>query len=257
VSRLPLRLPLPLMLLPLALAGSGCGPVAPADDDDATAATFVPEEGCPDPADGRQDVVETNASPYYVSHPEGDLQAGSTAPVVLFMPGGFGSVGHSTGTWNGFLTGAEGLDRYRVVMPYAPDGDFTDEWERAEDVLAEVLACFGGDPDRVHLVGHSNGGWEALELLQILPPDTFATAVVAPGYFLTFDADLVSLGEGRARSAVGANDEATWHTAAEQTVDRFEEVGVDVDLELMDGVGHTPGATWGGGDDLLFDFFDG
>lgn len=245
------------LLLATAVALPACTPSgSPADDDD-TPPRFVPADGCADLEDGRVEVMSAAAGAYYVSHPAGDLQAGSTAPTLLFLPGGSGSSGHATGTWNGFFTDADGLDRYRVVMPYADDGDFTDEWERAQGVLAEVRACFGGDPDRVHLAGHSNGGYEALELLQVMPPNTFATAVVAPGYFLTFDADLVTLGEGRARSAVGASDSAAWRAGAEQTVDRFEEAGIDADFVEMEGVTHTPGATWGGGDELLFDFFDG
>ncbi len=47
---------------------------------------------------------------------------------------------------------------YRLVVPCAADGDFTDESDRATAILDEVLTGFGGDAQHVHLAGTSNGG---------------------------------------------------------------------------------------------------
>lgn len=240
--------------LALLLVACPPGGEPPADDDDAVD-DFDAPDWCPAPEDGRQQVDDTDAAPYLVSHPDSGL---GDAPVVLFMPGGYGNDEHATGTWDAFLQGAvDGLSRYRVVMPFATDGDFRDEWQRAEDVLDEVLTCFGGDPAELHLIGHSNGGWEALNLLQAMEPGTFATISVAPGSFDDYDPDRLVVAQDRALVVVGENDDPAFIAACEGIRDALEAVGMDVTFEVIAGMGHTPEAGWSGGDALLFGFFDG
>lgn len=236
----------------------GCPPTDPVDDDD-TAAPFVPPDWCPEPESGRQDVTDTDASPYYVSHPDTDAL---DVPMVVFLPGGAGgggTSGHATATWDGIFSEADdGLARYRVVMPYSTTDSFPDEYRRSLDVLDEVLACFGGDPERVHVAGSSNGGRRAFTLM-LTSPGTFRSMAGLPGYFEAWDADDAEeafAGGKKAFHGVGEQDNADWLSGVEESHDLCEGVGIDSTHHVFPGIGHIPSPGW---DDVtvLFDFWDG
>ena len=76
----------------------------------------------------------TDASPYFVHQPvtgtdEVDVHT------VIFLAGGPGNQGSAVGAFGGWIEGGDGLDDVRVVMPFADDGDLTDEFSRTIDII--------------------------------------------------------------------------------------------------------------------------
>ncbi len=53
-------------------------------------------------------------------------------------------------------------------------------------VLDEVLAYYGGDAEKIHIAGLSNGGIAAFGAM-LLHPERFATLLGAPGLFQAQD----------------------------------------------------------------------
>ncbi|MFP6594127.1 MAG: hypothetical protein VB860_03995 [Dehalococcoidia bacterium] len=171
-----------------------------------------------------QDITTTPSSPYFVQHPESD---GPSAPTVIFMPGGVGSRNISQRVWANYLSNGEGTDQFRLVIPYSGGIDLIDDATRVFGILDEVLACYGGDPSRVHIAGTSNGGLAAYALM-LASPDRFATLLGAPGAFPTQDLELLSdaLSGKRVFNGVGEAD-IGWMTGVKATHDQLVALGVD------------------------------
>ena len=200
---------------------------------------FDPPEWCEEAlADELQSITTTEASPYYVHHPATDSLDVHT---VVFLPGGDGSQGSSDVIWNSFLSGGDSLDQVRVVMPYADDDSLLDEYDRSIEILDEVLQCYGGDPDHVHLGGTSNGGVGAYGLM-LDNPGTFATLLGAPGVFESYpnfyDEAVHAALDGKAvYNGVGENDDG-WNAAVEVVHEYLVEEGIDSVFVEFEGEGH-------------------
>ncbi|MBI4313142.1 MAG: hypothetical protein HY681_15405 [Chloroflexi bacterium] len=136
----------------------------------------APERGV-----GIQEVLGTPAGPYFVRHPAAD---DPNAPLIVFLGGGSGQRRSAERVWANYLSKGAGVDDFRVALPYSVDIEFYDYYEaqRTFDVVEEVLACYGGDPQQVHLAGFSNGGHVAFDLI-LQRPALFATLLGAPGEF--------------------------------------------------------------------------
>ena len=219
-----------------------------ADDDDTT---YNPPEWCEEAQlDTLQDVATTPASAYFVHHPPGgELHV----PIVVFLPGGNGQRGAGEGVWNGFLAEATGVDSVRVVVPYAADGNMLDEYDRTLDVVAEVIQCYGGDADHVHLGGTSNGGMGAFSLM-LDAHETFATLLGAPGVFSgASQAQLTTaLSDKAVFNGVGELD-SSWLGAVEATHNQLVSLGIDSTYEVFEGQGHLPNGAFDG--TVLFEFW--
>ncbi|MBI2872815.1 MAG: hypothetical protein HYY00_06465 [Chloroflexi bacterium] len=135
----------------------------------------APERGEP------QEILGTPASPYFVRHP---AQDNPNAQTIVFLGGGEGSRRSAQRLWANYLSGGQGVDAFRVVLPYSVDIEYMDYYQshRTFTVVDEVLACYGGDAAQVHIAGFSNGGYVAFELM-LERPDRFATLLGAPGLF--------------------------------------------------------------------------
>jgi predicted esterase len=232
------------------------------DDDDDSAAVddddtgdddtvFEPPEWCETALPGElQDVTTTPASAYFVHHPaDGAIHV----PIVIFLPGGNGARGAGMGNFDGFCSRGDGLQSMRVVFPYAADGNLLDEYDRALDVLDEVLQCYGGDPDHVHLAGTSNGGMGAFELM-VESGGPFATLTGAPGVFSGASPDdMAAALDGKAvLNGVGELDTG-WVPAVEATHQQLESLGIDSTLEIFPGQGHSPNDSFDQA--VLYDFW--
>lgn len=205
------------------------------DSDSEDTDTAPPPEWCPAPdrVMPLQDVTETPASPYFVHHAEPEI---ADPPTVVFLPGGPGdrtSAGFGYDAWL-----QQGNAGFRIVVPYAPDGDLTDEYERTTAVADEVLACFGGDAAAVHLAGTSNGGLGAYDLI-LQEPDRFASLLGAPGAWQSADdAELVEALAGRpVYNAVGEND-ASWKPYVQAAHERLLGLGLESTYDELEGQGH-------------------
>ncbi len=132
-----------LLLLACAQSGGVASAVAPPRAA-AQARATAPEQAssCPAPStDTLQDIRDTPASPYFVHHPAAGL---ADVPTVIFIPGGAGSRRGASRAWENYLSDGQGVESFRIIIPYAVDLDFLEEFPRTFQILDEVLACYGG-----------------------------------------------------------------------------------------------------------------
>ncbi len=203
-------------------------------DDDTT--PLDPPEYCEDAVpDELQEILTTPAAPYFVHHPDTDAL---DVPTVIFLPGGSGQRSAAEGTWGRWLADGTGVDQFRVAILFAADGDLTDEYDRSVEVVEELLLCYGGDPDHVHLGGTSNGGIGSFALV-LEAPDTFATLLGAPGAFINFDTQAIenALGGKAVFNGVGEFDSG-WINAVESTHQGLVGLGIESELVIFEGQGH-------------------
>ena len=223
----------------------------------ASLAACAPAPAAPRPAycvgatdETLQQVTGTPASPYFVHQPSARGFAGT----VVFLPGGSGARRSAQRVWDTFLAGAAGADAFRIVVPYWPDVEMTEDFRRTLAVLDEVLACFGGDARPVHLAGFSNGGHAAFDLM-LEHPERFATLLGAPGEFAigTTGSDLVRLRGRAVFNGIGQLDDEFWHNGVRDAHQGLIAAGVESVYVEFPGQGHGAGA--GFPKDQLFDFW--
>lgn len=215
--------------------GAGADTAARAGDE-ADAAPGVRPDWCVVAEQGvLQDVTTTPRSPYFVHHPDAAVADPAT---VVFVPGGPGSRDTAQATFELWLSRGSTLGRFRVIVPYADDGDLTDEGDRIVPILDEVLACHGGAAARVHLAGTSNGGRAAFALM-LKSHERFVTLLGAPGVFdAATDAQLTTALAGKAVfNGAGALD-GQWRPLVKATHDWLVSLGVDSVLVEFPGQGH-------------------
>jgi predicted esterase len=221
-----------------ASTGPADGGTAPSD---AAAKAFVVPEFCAASGPGLVDVTSTPAGTYFVHHPTSGagLDVGSRDVfTIVFIPGGPGSKATAKATYEQWLSRGADLGKYRVVVPYAADGDLTNESERLIDVLDEVLACYGGDANKVHLGGTSNGGRAAFSLM-LKHSDRFVTLLGAPGLFASVtDMQLKDTLAGKAVfNGAGELDDG-WRQQVQATHSRLKGLGLDSEYVELPGQGH-------------------
>lgn len=198
-----------------------------------------------------QEITNTQASPYFVVHP---AQDDPRVPTVIFLGGGSGSRRSAERAWTNYLSRGSARESFRIVLPYAVDMDYIDDAVRTFGVLNEVLACYGGDPARVHIGGVSNGGYAAF-VLMLARPQHFASLLGAPGLFPATtkpEAWAKALAGRPVFNGVGAND-LDWKPDVKAQHDALVAMGTDsVYVEFPD-QGHTANQTFD--NSVLFDFW--
>lgn len=197
-----------------------------------------------------QNIGDTPASPYLVHHPSAGV---TDVPTVIFIPGGAGLQRNARRAWESYLSDGEGVDSFRIIIPYSADNEFLQEFERTFVVLDEVLACYGGDPEKVHVAGVSNGGLAAFALM-LQRPERFATLLGAPGEFPVVDSAAwrKALAGRAVFNGVGELDDA-WKPEVKETHDALLSAGIDSNYVEFPGQGHT--AKEGFDKSVLFDFW--
>ncbi|HZP94959.1 MAG TPA: hypothetical protein VFC31_01295 [Candidatus Limnocylindria bacterium] len=198
-----------------------------------------------------QEVKGTPAGPYFVHHPGA---APSYTPTVVFLPGGSGARRNAERVWDTFLSGARDVDAFRIVVPYWPDIEMPDDYERTLAVVDEVLACYGGDARQVHIAGFSNGGHAAFDLM-LAHPERFATLLGAPGEFPlgTTAAQLAALRGKAVFNGIGELDDEFWHKGVRDAHAALTAAGVESVYVEFAGQGH--GAGPGFPKQQLFEFW--
>ena len=188
--------------------------------------------------DELHEVLSTPASPYFVHHPTSGSPAG---PTVMFLPGGSGSRRGAERVWRNFLSEGDESGVFRLVMLYSEDGELSDAVPRMYKIREEVLACFGGDSNKVHIAGTSNGGHMAF-FMMLTRPQMFASLLGAPGEFPVNQPErwVTSLGGRPVFNGVGAND-VDWIPGVRGTHDGLVSSGGNsVNVEFV-GQGHQVG----------------
>ena len=196
------------------------------------------------------DIGDTPASPYFVRHPSSDL---AEAPTVIFIPGGAGLRRNAQRAWESYLSDGKGVESFRFIIPYSANVDFLEEFPRTFEILDEVLACYGGDPKKVHVAGFSNGGLAAFALM-LQRPDRFATLLGAPGEFAAMNPGewAKALSGKSVFNGVGEKDN-DWKPEVKETHDALVSVGIDSVYAEFPGQGHS--ARDGFDKSVLLDFW--
>ncbi|MBI4498329.1 MAG: hypothetical protein HY689_10555 [Chloroflexi bacterium] len=207
---------------------------------------FCPATG----AGALQDIGDTPASPYFVHHPTSGL---GDVPTVIFIPGGAGLQRNARRAWENYLADGQGIEPLRIIIPYSVGFEYLEEFPRTFAILDEVLACYGGDPGKVHVAGVSNGGLAAFALM-LQQPERFATLLGAPGEFPDMDPAAWSkaLAGKAVFNGVGEHD-TDWKPEVKETHAALVGVGIDSVYVEFPGQGHTVRA--GFDQRVLFDFW--
>lgn len=217
------------------------GETGPADSGE-TGDTGTPFD-CPERASGLVEVTTTPASPYLVRHPT--AEGSESGPVVVFLGGGPGDAMSASVAWSSFLERADAVEHFWAIMPYTSDGSMVDEGDRIVAIVEEVLACYGGDPSRVHLAGTSNGGRAAFAIM-LESPDVFATLLGAPGYFQETDTSVIAsaLAGKAVFNGVGEEDSEDWRSVVAETHELLTGLGIESVYDELEGQGHVPDASF-------------
>lgn len=213
-----------IVALAACLAVAGCGALNPG-----------PEE-----VDGR--VVDWYAVPW----PGGVTNVAVLAPtnggagphpVVFALPWGSGSFDLVLSFLDAYWATEPGARGYYVVAPEVRGSTLA---ETADELLPALFTWMDAelpyDPDRVALVGASNGG-RGIFHAALSQPDRFGAMVGMPGQYSGPAADLASLVGIPVWLLVGEFD-AGWVEAAQSTAEALEGQGVDVTLEIESGQEH-------------------
>lgn len=198
-----------------------------------------------------QEVTGTPASPYFVRHPD---VPGDAVPSVVYLPGGTGDRATALRVDQLYIASGGGREAFRVAVAYT-DGarNFSAIPERAVQVRDELLACWGGDPARVHLAGTSNGGVGSFTLLAA-DPTGWASLLGAPGVWTSFDAATLAatLAARPVLMAVGADDAGWLPTVLEQST-ALAAAGATVTYVPFEGQDHVVDEAFD--ETVLFDFW--
>ena len=193
-------------------------------------------EGCVMPTPGETQLVSAQgAGPFILRYP---TVADSGTDIILFHPGGAGDQQSAVYTYQNWLEQGEGIDSFIVAVPFATDGNFTDEYDRSLLLLDELQTCYCNS-GRVHLGGTSNGGLSAF-VLMLAAPERFATLLGAPGAWQNFDEQAIAdaLESKSLFLGVGALD-AGWLDGVKLTHEVLaSEYGVDSTYMEFEGQGH-------------------
>jgi predicted esterase len=186
-----------------------------------------------------EEITDTGTAPYFVRVPPD----ADDAEVVIFLPGGSGGRSGSLGLWRRLFEDRREAADLIVVLPYSLSGDIATEGNRVPGILNEVLWCYGGDPEHVHLAGTSNGGLAAFAIMSARP-EHFATLLGAPGAFPVQDPATVEpavwtrvLGGRAVFNGVGELD-GQWRPEVTATHNALAAAGIESVYVEFAGEGH-------------------
>ena len=147
----------------------------------------------------------------------------------------------------------DGIAEVRVVLPWADSGTLSDDPSRILTVRDEVLDCYGGDPEQVHLAGTSNGGRLAYDLA-LEGTGGFATLLGIPGVPSQWTAEGLAapLAGLRIYNAVGSEDTG-WKSEVERVHAAMIEAGLDATYDELEDQGHVVDPDWD--ETVLYDFW--
>ena len=158
-------------------------------------------------------------------------------PVIVAFPWGQGTRDLALGMIDAYW-GSEAPRRGYIVVSPAIRGT-TLETE-ADAFLPELFAMLEAnlsfDPERVALVGASNGGRGIFHAL-VSDPTRFSALIGMPGSFTGSIGELTPFAGNPAWLMVGEND-AGWREAADETKAALEAAGIPTTLDVLTGQGH-------------------
>lgn len=219
---------------------------------DSGTTTVTAPDWCQEPAQGMLQEITTDhpGAPYFISHP---FEPKGSTHTVIFLGGGSGDKGSAQASWDLFFTQGDGIAEIRAVLPWAETGSLSDDSARILTLRDEVLACYGGSADSVHLAGTSNGGVMAYDLA-LEGSGAFATLLGIPGVPSSWSRDDLAapLAGMRIYNAVGSDD-TSWKAEVERVHAAMVDEGLDATYSELEGYGHVVSPDWD--ETVLYDFW--
>ena len=178
---------------------------------------------------------------YYLALPKAETS--SEWPLAVFMGGGSGNKPISFEAYR--FVGLELATRgWAVVVPVSPDNrSFRgSNVAKVRELMADLQSrddIMGG---KILLAGISNGGMSALEIARQNPDDYLG--VMAVPAVVRDNAQLEVLQGMPVYLRIGGEDQLGWAQQFDQTVERLEGFGVQLDAAILDGAPHMFGMDW-------------
>ena len=165
-------------------------------------------------------------------------------PLVILMGGGPGnmSISQDTSRWLGGGFAARG---WAVAVPVSPDNrSFRNSGSAAkiELLITELQKRDNIQSGKALLAGVSNGGMSALEIASRNPQNYLGVAAVPA--LAGEDSQLESLVDFPVYLRIGGADQLGWADRYDETVDRFNEIGVQLDAGIIEGAPHMFRMNW-------------
>lgn len=171
-----------------------------------------------------------------IVRPESYSETGSH-PVILALPWGQGTTDLALGMIDAYWSAEASARGYIVVSPAIRGTTLETEADLFLPALfAWMDANLSFDPNRVALVGASNGGRGIFHAL-VSDPSRFSALIGMPGSFTGLADALVPFAGKPAWLMVGEND-TSWRTAADNTKVALDAAGVPTVLDVLPGQGH-------------------
>jgi len=163
-------------------------------------------------------------------------------PVIFALPWGAGNEDLTEGFVLTYWATEPAARGYYVVAPAVLGSSLSSTADEIIPAIFEWMATeFDFDPEKVAIVGASNGG-RGMFYAAISQPDRFQALVGLPGQYSGAAADLSVLVGKPVWLMVGEED-SSWLAASNVTVAKLDSVGITADLDTIVGQGHVIGLT--------------
>ncbi len=173
-------------------------------------------------------------------------------PVVLALPWGGGTPDLVLGMLDAYWSLEAPRRGYLVVSPAILGSSLQTQADLfLPSLFAWMDATLSYDPERVVLVGASNGGRGIFHAL-VSDPSRFSAVIGMPGSYTGPSEALTAFAGNPAWLLVGESD-TNWRTAAESTRVILEAAGIETRLDVIPGQGHVLVLSQSG----LMDWIDG
>jgi len=171
-------------------------------------------------------------------------EASAPWPLVILMGGGPGnmSISQDTARWLGGGFAARG---WAVAVPVSPDNQSfrsSDSAAKVELLISQLQQRDDILNGKTLLAGISNGGMSALGIASRNPQNYMGVAAVPA--LAGASSTLESLKDFPVYLRIGGADQLGWADRYEETVDRFNEIGVQLDAAIIEGAPHMFRMSW-------------
>lgn len=178
---------------------------------------------------------------YYLALPDGETTTGW--PLAIFMGGGSGNkpISFEAYRFVGLELAARG---WAVVVPVSPDNrSFRgSNVAKVRELIADLQSRDDIRQGKTLLAGISNGGISALEIARQNPEDYLG--IMAVPAIVRDNAQLDTLKGMPIYLRIGGEDQLGWAMQFDETVERLEDIGAELDAAILDGAPHMFGMDW-------------
>jgi predicted esterase len=178
---------------------------------------------------------------YYLALPKDE--SASEWPLAIFMGGGSGNkpISFEAYRFVGLDLAARG---WAVAVPVSPDNSSFrgNNVAKVRELIADLQSRDDIKEGKILLAGISNGGMSALEIARQNPEDYLG--VMAVPALVRNNAQLDVLEGMPIYLRIGSEDQLGWAAQYDETVEKLEGFGVELNAAIIDGAPHMFGMDW-------------